>query len=105
MTDKIIVFSTCGSSEEAHRVARELVEARLAACVNIGGPVESVYRWKGAVESAQEWTLTIKSRRDLLPKLAAELTRAHSYEVPEVLALPVVDGSEAYLGWLEGELL
>jgi periplasmic divalent cation tolerance protein len=105
MTDKIIVFSTCGSSEEAHRVARALVEARLAACVNIGGPVESVYRWQGAIETAQEWNLTIKSRRDLFPKVQAELARSHSYEVPEVLALPVVDGSEGYLSWLDAELL
>lgn len=104
MTDKIIVCSTCGSAAEANRVARALVEARLAACVSVGGPVDSIYRWKGAVETAQEWTLTIKTRRDLLPALRAELARAHSYEVPEILAVPVADGSEAYLDWLDAEL-
>lgn len=104
MTDKILVMTTCGSSEEAERVARLLLERRLAACVNIGGPVRSLYRWKGTVEDAAEWTLTLKSRRDLFPRLREELEKAHAYEVPEVIAIPVVDGSEAYLHWMDEEL-
>lgn len=104
MTDKIVVLSTCGSEEEALRVARELVEARLAACVNVAPGVRSVYRWQGKVEEGNEWLLVIKSRRGLLQKLQAQLQRAHSYEVPEVVALTIVDGSPAYLRWLDREL-
>lgn len=104
MTDKIVVISTCGSVEEARRVASALVEARLASCVSISSAVESIYRWKGAVETAQEWMLVIKTRRDLLAELQTELGRVHTYTVPEVIALPVVDGSPAYLDWWEAEL-
>jgi len=104
MTDKIIVFSTCGTEEEADKLARELVEARLAACVNIVPGARSVYRWKGAIESAAEWLLVIKSSRGRFEGLSAALEKAHSYEIPEVLAVPVVEGSRNYLNWLEGEL-
>lgn len=104
MTDKILVLCTCDSADEALRLARRLVDAKVAACVNISGPATSVYRWHGAVETAQEWMLSIKSRRDLFPALREELVKAHSYEVPEVIALPVVDGSESYLRWLDHEL-
>ena len=101
MTDKIVVLSTCDSEEQASQIARGLVEKQLAACVNILPGVRSVYRWKGKVEESTEWMLVIKSRRDLFPSLRAELQKLHSYEVPEVIALPVIDGSEAYLAWLD----
>jgi periplasmic divalent cation tolerance protein len=104
MTDKIVVFSTCDSEEQAGRVARALVEQRLAACVNILSPVRSIYRWKGQIEDAAEWMLIIKSRRDLMERLRAAIGEIHSYEVPELLAVPVVDGSENYLAWLDREL-
>ena len=104
MTEKIVVLSNCGSEEEAVRVARALVEAQLAACVNILPKIRSVYRWKGAMEEETEWMLLIKSSRVLFPQLEAKLRTVHSYEVPEVLAIPVVDGSEDYLGWLDREL-
>jgi periplasmic divalent cation tolerance protein len=104
MTDKILVLSTCASRTEATRIARGLVETRLAACVNILGQVSSVYRWKDAIEDAEEFLLIIKSSRARFPQLKSELERMHSYEVPEVLALPIVDGSEAYLAWLDKEL-
>lgn len=104
MTDKIIVLTTCGSEEEGRRIARGLVEKRLAACVNLAGGVRSVYRWKGAIEEDAEHLLIIKSRRDLFERLCGELQALHSYELPEVVALAVVDGSEAYLGWLDREL-
>jgi periplasmic divalent cation tolerance protein len=103
MTDKIVVLSTCASPEEAERIARALVGARLAACVNIVPGVRSIYRWKGAVEDAGEWLLLIKTRRDLAGPLGAELARLHSYEVPECIALPVVAGLDAYLGWIGAE--
>ena len=103
MTDKIVVLSTCGSPEEAARLARRLVETRAAACVNILPGVSSVYRWKGAVEEAQELLLVIKTRRPLLERLISELRAVHSYEVPEVVALPVVDGLDSYLAWIDEE--
>jgi periplasmic divalent cation tolerance protein len=104
MTDKIVVLSTCGSAEEAARIARALVEKKLAACVNVMPAVRSFYRWKGAIEDEQESLLVIKSSRVLFDQLRAEIERLHSYEVPEVIAVPVVDGSEGYLEWLELEL-
>jgi periplasmic divalent cation tolerance protein len=104
MTDKVIVLSTCSSREEADRIARGLVEERLAACVNIVSGVSSVYRWQGAVQEDAEVLLIIKSRRDLLARLNERLAAMHTYEVPEAIAIPVVDGSEAYLDWLEREL-
>lgn len=104
MTDKIVVFSTCDSEEQAGRIARELVEQKLAACVNILPGARSVYRWKGQIEDAAEWMLVIKSRRDLMDKLRSAIGKIHTYEVPELLAVPVVDGSETYLAWLDREL-
>ncbi len=104
MTDKIVVLSTCSSGEEAERLARRLIETRLAACVTAVPGSRSFYRWKGALEDSSEWLLVIKSRRDLFGRLQAELAKAHSYEVPEVLALSVVEGSQAYLDWLDAEL-
>jgi periplasmic divalent cation tolerance protein len=100
MTDKIIVFSTCGSAEEAGRIARALVEKKVAACVNILTGMRSVYRWKGAVEDAEESLLVIKTTRDLFGRVRDEIRALHSYEVPEVIALPVVDGLDAYLSWI-----
>ena len=104
MTDKIVVFSTCDSEEQAGQIARALVEQRLAACVNILPGARSIYRWKGEIEDAAEWMLIIKSRRDLMEQLRAAIGKLHSYEVPELLAVPVVDGSESYLAWVDREL-
>ena len=104
MTGKIVVLSTCGSAQEAASVARALVERRLAACVNIVAGVRSVYRWKGALEEADEWLLVIKSSRDLLERLEEELRKVHSYETPEIVALEIVAGSEGYLEWMDAEL-
>lgn len=101
MTDKIVVLTTAGSDEEAQRIASHLVERWVAACVNIVPGVRSIYRWKGAVEDGQELLLVIKTRRDLLKRLEAELRTVHSYEVPELLALPVVEGLESYLDWID----
>jgi periplasmic divalent cation tolerance protein len=104
MTDKIVVLSACGSAEEAQRLARALVEKRLAACVNIIPGVRSVYRWKDAIEDEEEVLLAIKTSRALLDELRDEIERLHSYEVPEVIALSVVDGSDRYLAWMNREL-
>jgi len=104
MTDKIVVLSTCGSAQEAERVARALVEKRLAACVNIIKGVRSIYRWKDAIEDEEEALLVIKTSRALIEDLRTEIEHLHSYEVPEVIALQVVDGSERYLAWMDREL-
>lgn len=104
MTDKIVVFSACASPEEAGRIARNLVEARLAACVNVVPGVRSFYRWKGAVDEADECMLVIKSSRDLFDRLRLELEKAHTYEVPEAVAIAIVAGAPNYLAWLDKSL-
>jgi periplasmic divalent cation tolerance protein len=102
MTDKRVVLLTCGSEEEASRIARALVEQRLAACVNIvDAPVRSVYRWKGRVERAEEHLLLAKTRRSRLKALEAEVKRLHSYDTPEIISLPIAEGSRPYLRWVE----
>ena len=101
MTDKIVVLVTCGSAEEAERIARALVKDRLAACVNVlHAPVESIYRWKGKIESAKEFLLLVKTSRRRFAEVQAAVRRLHSYDLPEIVALPVERGSKAYLDWI-----
>ena len=104
MTDKRIVFSTCGSEQEAQKIARFLVERQLAACVNIVPQIESVYRWQGKMESAREWLLMIKTSADQFPAVRDAIRDTHSYEVPECIALSIEDGSSEYLEWLESSV-
>jgi periplasmic divalent cation tolerance protein len=104
MTDKIIVFTTCDTAKQAAKLARHLVEQRVAACVNILPKGRSIYRWNGKLEEAAEQLLMIKTRRDLFSSLRAEIGKAHTYEVPEIIAIPVVEGSDAYLGWIDQEV-
>jgi periplasmic divalent cation tolerance protein len=100
-TDKIVVLVTCGTKSEAQRIARALVERYLAACVNLFSvPVQSIYRWKGKVESAKEFLLTIKTSRKRFRAVAAEVKRLHSYDVPEIIALPISAGSAEYVDWI-----
>jgi periplasmic divalent cation tolerance protein len=101
MTDKIVVLCTCGNETEADALARSLVDARLAACVNILPRIRSVYRWNGAVESAEEWLLIIKTARGLFAAVQSTVGKLHSYEIPELLAIPLVDGAPNYLAWME----
>jgi periplasmic divalent cation tolerance protein len=105
MTNKIVVLSTCSSQAEAEKIASALVEKRLAACVNLIPGVQSIYRWRGGVERSEEVVLVIKSSRELFDRLRGELLKMHSYEVPEIVALQIVDGGEGYLAWMERELL
>lgn len=100
MTDKRIVLSTAGSEEEARKIAQALVERRLAACVNIVGPIHSVYRWKGAVESAPEHLLIIKTTQATFPRVRDTIRELHSYELPECVMMSVEDGSADYLRWI-----
>lgn len=100
-TEARVVLVTCGSLAEGRKIARAVVGKRLAACVNVvSAPVESVYRWKGKVESAKELLLVIKTTTRRVKKLEEEVARMHSYDVPEFLVLPVDSGSEGYLEWL-----
>jgi periplasmic divalent cation tolerance protein len=101
MLRNIVVFCTCGSEGEAESIASELVGRKLAACVNITAPVRSVYRWQGKIESAAEWMLVIKTTQEVFPALTAAIHDLHSYEVPEIISLPITAGSPAYLKWIE----
>lgn len=100
MTDKRVVLSTVSSADEARTIATSLVEKQLAACVNIVGPIQSVYRWKGEVEESQEFLLLIKTVTDNLSHLRDELVRLHSYEIPECIVLGIESGLPAYLDWI-----
>ena len=98
--DCLLVMTTCDDAAVAERIAHRLVERHLAACVNVLPAARSVYRWQGRVESADEYTLLIKTQASRFEALQAALVEAHPYELPEVLAVPIVTGSEEYLQWL-----
>jgi periplasmic divalent cation tolerance protein len=98
------VITATESREEAKIIARHLIDERLAACVQIIGPVESTYRWKNKVETAEEWICLIKTREDLYKKLEKAIVGLHSYETPEIIALPIIKGSADYLQWLDDVL-
>ena len=105
MTGKIVVLSTCSTEEEAERLGRLLLDAKLAACVSVIPRMRSFYHWKGAMESTEECLLLIKTSHELFDSLRTSLEAAHSYEVPEILALPIVAAATNYLGWLDANLL
>ena len=96
----IIVLVTTASKTEAEKITRHLLDLKLIACGNITGPVTSIFRWSGKMEKVEEYLTVMKSRRDLFEKLVEAVKALHSYEVPEILALPIVEGSKAYLDWL-----
>jgi periplasmic divalent cation tolerance protein len=104
MKSYIQVTTATGTKEQAQTIARHLVESKLAACVQITGPITSIYRWKGKVENAQEWLCLIKTRDDLYDKLEAAVKTLHSYEIPEIVAVPIIKGNKEYLNWIDGEL-
>jgi periplasmic divalent cation tolerance protein len=101
MTNKRLVLTTTSSQEEARRIANALVERRLAACVNIVSKIDSIYRWKGKVEEAQEFLLLIKTTESAVENLRDAIQELHSYEVPECIVLPIESGSERYLNWID----
>jgi periplasmic divalent cation tolerance protein len=100
MTDKRLMLSTASSREEANTIASELVSRRLAACVNILGPVASIYRWQGEVEHSEEFLLLIKSTESLLIPIQDAIRELHSYQVPELISFTVESGLESYLAWI-----
>jgi len=100
MQEFIVVYVTAGSTAEGDRLARALVNERLAACVSRIAPVQSVYRWEGKLEQSEEQLLIIKTQRRLFAALEKRVRELHSYSAPEIVALPIIDGSQDYLRWM-----
>lgn len=100
MTDKVVILVTAASKKECRKIAEHLVESKLAACVNITQPIESVYRWEGKIAHDREYQLFIKSTRELFPEIMATISKLHSYHTPEIICLPIIDGSRNYLQWV-----
>jgi len=99
--EHIVVFITASSEDEAAKISRALVEARLAGCVNIIKGVRSIYHWQGKIEDESEVLMMVKTQRHLFPSLSRKVKELHTYTVPEILALPIVEGSAEYLNWLK----
>lgn len=104
MTEFLEVTTTVGSREDAERIAGALVERRLAGCVQMHGPIRSVYRWRESIDTAEEWKCTAKTSRGQFAAIERLLAELHPYDVPELLATPIAAGSEAYLKWLGEQL-
>jgi periplasmic divalent cation tolerance protein len=102
--DAIQIITTAPSRKLAMRIAEELVEKRLAACVQLDGPLYSIYRWQGKVERGVEWRLSIKTLASRFDSVATAIREVHTYDVPEILAFPVARGSDSYLNWLAREV-
>jgi periplasmic divalent cation tolerance protein len=102
--DYLEVTTTTARAADAARIARILVERRLAACVQVSGPVRSTYRWQGRVETAREWLCSMKTTRSRFRELAAAVAELHPYETPELIAVPLATGSRKYLGWLSSSV-
>jgi periplasmic divalent cation tolerance protein len=101
MKSYIQISTTTETKEQAQKIAQYLVETRLAACVQITGPITSIYRWKGKVENTKEWLCLVKTQDDLFNKVEAAIKSQHFYETPEIIAVPIVKGSKEYLIWLD----
>lgn len=104
MSERLVVLITAGSREEAEQIAESLVGEMLAACVNIIPGVTSVYRWQERVQRDQEWLLIAKTHSDALDDLVQRVQELHSYDMPEIIALPLSGGSDAYLRWIDREV-
>jgi periplasmic divalent cation tolerance protein len=104
MTEFIQITTTTGTRQDAEVIASEMVSKRLAGCVQVSGPIVSTFRWQGKTETAEEWMCTAKTSRNQLPGIQELLNRIHRYEVPELIATPIVGGSDAYLKWLGEQL-
>jgi len=104
MTPYLIVFTTTGTAEDAHRLASEMVQRRLAACAQVEGPLVSTYWWLGKIEQGSEWKCSLKTSSDHYPALEKALKQLHPYDTPEILAIPVADGSRNYFDWMDAEL-
>lgn len=103
MEEYLQVFTTLEKREDAGRIAKAIVEKRLAACVQVIGPIMSSYWWEGKVQTAEEWLCLMKTRKNLYPRLEEALRAIHPYDVPEIVAVPIVAGHADYLNWLNQE--
>ena len=101
MSNPIVVLVTCGSEDEALKIANALVEEHLAACVNVISPIRSIYRWEGKIWDEKEWLLIIKTQSHRFAELEKKVKSLHSYSVPEIVSLPITEGSSSYLNWIK----
>jgi len=104
MEDFVVIYTTTCSKEDAKRISKHLVEEKLAGCVQITGPIQSTYRWDDNIEIDEEWLCSIKSRKDLIVEVEKAIRKIHPYDVPEIVALPIIGGSDDYLTWLKDQL-
>src|SRR5262245_48121548 len=104
MSDFVQIMTTAGTREVAERIAVELVSRRLAACVQVSGPIQSTFRWRGKVETAEEWVVSVKTSRAKSNEVEALVKGLHPYDVPELIATPIIGGSDEYLRWLDEEV-
>jgi len=100
MSEPIVVLVTCGSEEEALKIANVLVEEHLAACVNLISPIRSIYRWEGKIWDEKECLLIIKTQKQRFEELEKKVKSLHSYSVPEIISFPIVEGASSYLSWI-----
>ena len=104
MFEPIQVITTTATEDDARTIARALIDARLAACVQVEGPIESLYRWEGQIETSHEWRCTAKTARSCFRRLEEVIGKIHTYQLPEIVAIPLVTASDAYLDWLRGQI-
>lgn len=101
MNRYIQVITTISDKSGAEKIAKALINKKLAACVQIAGPIKSIYRWKGKIETAKEWVCVIKTRKNLYEKVEAAIKKIHPYEVPEIIAVPIAAANKDYLKWIK----
>ena len=101
MSEFLQIITTTDTKELAKQIAETLVEKKIAACVQISGPIISTYEWKGKIENAEEWYCVIKTRKNLYKKVEESIKVLHPYDVPEIIALPILEGNQAYLDWID----
>jgi periplasmic divalent cation tolerance protein len=100
MSEFLQITTTTDTEELAIRIAEKLLEKKIAACVQVSGPITSIYEWKGKIENAREWYCVIKTRKNLYQKVEVAIKTLHPYEVPEIIALPILEGYKGYLDWM-----
>jgi periplasmic divalent cation tolerance protein len=105
MSEYVQIMTTTDTKEMAKRIAETLVEKKLAACVQVSGPINSTYEWKGNIENEDEWYCMIKTRKSLYKQVEESIKTIHSYDVPEIIALPILEGNQAYFDWIDAVVI
>ncbi|MFQ5685929.1 MAG: divalent-cation tolerance protein CutA [Candidatus Scalindua sp.] len=103
MSNYIVIYITTSSASEAEKIGRVLVEEKLAACSNIISPIRSIFNWQGKICDDKEALMIIKTKKSLFKQIVARVEKLHSYDVPEIIAIPIIEGSDKYLSWLNNE--